>query len=1104
MSRIANPYFAGPPATDPKTFFGRQDVLRFVDETLASPMHNMIVFYGQRRIGKTSILYQIAHRSGQDYQVVFFDLQSSADSPAHDLLYTLAREVADQLKLPTPARADFEHDPDTFRTRFLPQVYNHLGDRRLLLLLDEFDALSLEATPAELDALPFVKALNRAIQSDDRQVVFLFVVGRRLKDLSAQQLQIFRGGRDRQVGLLKKEATLQLITRPAEGILTYQDAAIERIWMLTGGHPYFTQLVCYQIFNQAQRQNIWTVAQAHVETVIDDAINAGQSALQWFWDEVPPVERFTLYTIGQLEAEGEGVTLDQLIARRDAQKAQLDELELRALPDQLADRQVLRRDLEDRYHFSVELVRRWIVRTHSLEGVTTELTRVAVDELAKTFFRAGLAAYQANDIGYAIDSFSRVLSINPYYVEARLWLARARAKTGDLLTAIDEFAYVERSGGREAREARLGLADARAQYGQQLEEQGKTKEAMQEYQRVLELDSQHTLANTRLSEIFRQQAEEHRSEHLEHKVKQKANIPRFDVFLSHSSVDRGWATKLKDDLLRYNVSVWLDKDEIRPGSLFAEALEQALDNCQSVALIASPEALASGWVRKEYYRALSLADNLQLIPVILRDAALPGFLKDRNWVDFRDEATYSQNVWKLVWGITGQKPGQILDLSTSGLTSTAPIQPGNSQRTSFIYRRPVPPSHFIGREREVAGILSQLANPSRGSSAISGDPRIGKTSLLHYVCEPQVREVWGLSSAWCHCLYLHCHNIIPFSEAAFWRYTLRELQRHLADDRALSNNVQRLLTQAGFDVFDLNGLFDEIARAGRLAVLILDEFEGIVENLDPHEPGLLYRLRALVSRPKRGLALLVSTREPLKQLCAGLRFAGSPFDNAFSDIITLSPFSEAEVDALLVRYQANFSLTERTYLRQVAGTHPYLVQLAGSLIVQARGTHAAAESSLAEIERELEYEAEGYFSAIFSYSSECEQMLLVLLALSPLSQHLPAGQASLGNMSNLFERYGQETDRLTRRGLVLKRPDGLALFSPIFGRWVLRQVVIAGGQDILSRWEPLYANFLSPVQKVGLEDLVDKVIRWPAIVKTPELLGQMPARGEVSLPSASD
>ena len=141
----------------------------------------------------------------------------------------------------------------------------------------------------------------------------------------------------------------------------------------------------------------------------------------------------------------------------------------------------------------------------------------------------------------------------------------------------------------------------------------------------------------------------------------------FDVFLSHNSVDKPWVIQLKDDLTRYGLSVWLDKDEIRPGNLFAEALEDALENCKAIALIISPEAINSGWVKEEYYRALSLSKDkqllLQLIPVILREAEVPGFVKSRNWIDFRDENKYSENVWCLVWGILGHKPAEVLDLA---------------------------------------------------------------------------------------------------------------------------------------------------------------------------------------------------------------------------------------------------------------------------------------------------------------------------------------------------------------------------------------------------------------------------------------------------------
>ena len=138
----------------------------------------------------------------------------------------------------------------------------------------------------------------------------------------------------------------------------------------------------------------------------------------------------------------------------------------------------------------------------------------------------------------------------------------------------------------------------------------------------------------------------------------------FDVFLSHNSIDKPWVIRLKKALQGQGLKVWLDHDEIRPGNIFVDALEAGLENSKAVALIVSPEAISSGWVKEEYSRALSLAhqknEPLQLIPVILRDAEIPGFLANRSWVDFRDESRFHQNLERLVWGISGEKPPETI------------------------------------------------------------------------------------------------------------------------------------------------------------------------------------------------------------------------------------------------------------------------------------------------------------------------------------------------------------------------------------------------------------------------------------------------------------
>jgi hypothetical protein len=138
---------------------------------------------------------------------------------------------------------------------------------------------------------------------------------------------------------------------------------------------------------------------------------------------------------------------------------------------------------------------------------------------------------------------------------------------------------------------------------------------------------------------------------------------QFDVFLSYSSTDRAWVVELKQRLEERRLHVWLDVDEIRGGDLFVDALERALEASRTMILIVSPESVGSGWVTEEYSRAMSLAagsEALRIIPLLLRDAPLPGFLRSRHRIDFRNEDEYERSLSELVFGITGIKPTEQL------------------------------------------------------------------------------------------------------------------------------------------------------------------------------------------------------------------------------------------------------------------------------------------------------------------------------------------------------------------------------------------------------------------------------------------------------------
>src|SRR5437016_2273417 len=100
----------------------------------------------------------------------------------------------------------------------------------------------------------------------------------------------------------------------------------------------------------------------------------------------------------------------------------------------------------------------------------------------------------------------------------------------------------------------------------------------------------------------------------------------------------------------------------------------------------------------------------------------------------------------------------------------------------FLYGNPVPPSRFVGRQNAVRTLYGRLRNGE--STAIVGEPRIGKSSLLRYIADESVRTQWLAEAATqqfiteidCHMLPRH------HTPSDFWRQALTLLPQTLSDE----------------------------------------------------------------------------------------------------------------------------------------------------------------------------------------------------------------------------------------------------------------------------------------------------------------------------------
>jgi len=161
-------------------------------------------------------------------------------------------------------------------------------------------------------------------------------------------------------------------------------------------------------------------------------------------------------------------------------------------------------------------------------------------------------------------------------------------------------------------------------------------------------------------------------------IRLKEEAGEFDVFLCHNGADKQVVRWTAECLRKRGIRPWLDEAELPPGRSWQEELEQQIEHIKTVAVFVGPNGLGP-WQNWEMRAFLSefTQRRCPVIPVLLPGAAesdLPVFLKRLTWVDLRGQDETGIDL--LVWGITGQRPGQLWAAS-AWLPGAGPAGPGH-------------------------------------------------------------------------------------------------------------------------------------------------------------------------------------------------------------------------------------------------------------------------------------------------------------------------------------------------------------------------------------------------------------------------------------------
>lgn len=126
------------------------------------------------------------------------------------------------------------------------------------------------------------------------------------------------------------------------------------------------------------------------------------------------------------------------------------------------------------------------------------------------------------------------------------------------------------------------------------------------------------------------------------------------IFISHSSQDDEFVTRLHITLQRRGYSTWVDHiTNIPPGVTWDVALEESLRNCNVMILVLSNAALNSQVVGAEWRQFFS--DGKLIIPVKIENCIPPMLIRNLQYLDFIDDTILLNRIDMLLRALPPQE-----------------------------------------------------------------------------------------------------------------------------------------------------------------------------------------------------------------------------------------------------------------------------------------------------------------------------------------------------------------------------------------------------------------------------------------------------------------
>lgn len=398
-----NPYRVGPSVGGSESFVGRVDVLKHIKDVIQDKRidaSNTLLVWGQRRIGKSSILQELKSQLSNDtVAIIDFNWQERQQNPLQKVLIELTKILSIEFKQ--------EKKPD-LEEETIPTFQNWLTElaqiQPIVFLMDEFDTIATVESKREI-----IQFLEGLISLNPQHIKWIFVIGCKVEDLtSTAKQQLFGKMNSSLISYFSEEETQKLIALSESEhneTLHWPKQANSIIWQWTSGHPYFVQSLCFEVWEHCHKYSSLKFTLESLKVAKRKTLERSHLVLESLWDiSLSSMERVLASALAQGKEHRELIALLEKIS---------DKLEK-------ARNSLLKWELIDKdNHFQVQIIQEWVKRNKS--DFYSELEQI--DDYAKEIYSVANRCQEEYPEN-AKKLLEQVIDFNPYHTQAALLLAK--------------------------------------------------------------------------------------------------------------------------------------------------------------------------------------------------------------------------------------------------------------------------------------------------------------------------------------------------------------------------------------------------------------------------------------------------------------------------------------------------------------------------------------------------------------------------------------------------------------------------------------------------------------------------------------------------------